>query len=321
MGGMKIAAVIVNRNRPRGTLEAVESLRRGRVVPERIVVVDNGESDPALQATFGKIPGIVSIAGGGNHGFGGGNNVALRAFLPEFETFFFLNDDARVMEDTLLRLTEAISQAPDVGIVGSTLLDAADPDRLHAAHGIVNHRQVVACLAGAGAALPEAPAGPPRAVDFVLGCGMLVKRSVFERIGLFDAHLFLYHEDLDLCLRAWRAGFRVLHVPAAKVLHEISASSRGAEGERVRAYFLTRNAFLVMDRHGRFHDWMKFLLFVALDLIVKAPMLFSPGDRGVYLARLSGFAHGFSGGEDPPFVQRFCAPLPLIRRGIPIPPE
>ncbi|RME04845.1 MAG: glycosyltransferase family 2 protein, partial [Deltaproteobacteria bacterium] len=317
MGGMRIAAVIVSWNRPRATLEAVRSLRRGGVVPERIIVVHNGQSDPALRAHFGRTPEVVSIVGGGNHGFAGGNNIALRAFLPEFEAFFLLNDDARVMEDTLLRLTEAISEAPDVGIVGSSLLDAGNPRRLHAAHGIVNHRQVVACLAGAGAPLPEAPAGPPRAVDFVLGCGMLVKRSVFERIGLFDTHLFLYHEDLDLCLRAWCAGFRVLHVPAAKVLHEISASSRGAEGERVRAYFLTRNAFFVMDRHGRFHDWVKFLLFVALDLIVKAPMLFSPGRRGVYLARLSGFARGFTGGEDPPFVQRFCTPIPLIRRGIP----
>jgi len=66
----------------------------------------------------------------------------------------------------------------------------------------------------------------PFQVDYVTGCGMLVRRKVFERIGSFDARYFMYFEDADFCRRARDAGFTVWCVPQARMRHKVSLSAQ-----------------------------------------------------------------------------------------------
>jgi GT2 family glycosyltransferase len=68
------------------------------------------------------------------------------------------------------------------------------------------------------------PNGPKR-VDWVSGCGMMVRREVFERVGLLDEKYFMYFEESDFALRAARAGFECWYVPASRLIHLVGQAS------------------------------------------------------------------------------------------------
>src|SRR5215475_3261273 len=85
---------------------------------------------------------------------------------------------------------------------------------------------------------------------------MLIDPAVIHAVGTFDARLFAYCEDVDFSLRARRAGFRVLVVPAALVRHgTISTDQRRAQ----RLHYSTRNLIEVMRKHARWYHWIGFV--------------------------------------------------------------
>jgi GT2 family glycosyltransferase len=85
-------------------------------------------------------------------------------------------------------------------------------------------------------------------VAAVSGCALLVRREVLDRIGLLDPDYFAYFEDLDLCARARRAGFRVVSVPGARVAHRGKATSGGLESAEW-IYYAARNHLLFLERN------------------------------------------------------------------------
>ncbi len=79
--------------------------------------------------------------------------------------------------------------------------------------------------------------------EFATGCCMLVKREVFERVGLFNNKYFLYLEDLDFSLKTRKKGFKIIYQPKAVMWHE-NAGSAGGSGSPLQEYFITRNRLL-----------------------------------------------------------------------------
>jgi hypothetical protein len=75
-----------------------------------------------------------------------------------------------------------------------------------------------------------------RKVDWLSGCAMFIRRSVLDKIGLLDERFFMYCEDVDICDRAWKAGFEVVYVPQAIVTHAIGHSSDKAFEKMNRAF-------------------------------------------------------------------------------------
>jgi GT2 family glycosyltransferase len=87
----------------------------------------------------------------------------------------------------------------------------------------------------------------PSDVAWISGCAILVRRAVIEQIGMLDERFFYYWEETDWCLRAREAGWRVVHVPSAKVWH------KGVQRQYVPSpgvsYYNTRNRLLFMRAH------------------------------------------------------------------------
>jgi GT2 family glycosyltransferase len=120
---------------------------------------------------------------------------------------------------------------------------------------------------------------------------MLVKRAVFDRIGFFDERFFLSAEDVDLSLRARKAGFEVVFVPSSVVRHKVSASSEG-EGSALNTYYTSRNIPLVLTRDGvyfRTHLWTLMRLFKNLIALIV------PGKRKVAKAAIRGIIDFYFG--------------------------
>jgi len=92
-------------------------------------------------------------------------------------------------------------------------------------------------------------------VDYATGCAMLVHPALMQRVGSFDVEFFAYCEDLDLSIRARRAGYRILFVPESLVYHDVSDEPRRAA---LRIYYSTRNLIEVVRKHAPWYAWVSF---------------------------------------------------------------
>jgi hypothetical protein len=99
----------------------------------------------------------------------------------------------------------------------------------------------------------------PREMDFVTGCALLVKRDVLQRVGLLDDRFFTYYEETEWCVRAQRAGFKIMHVPTAKMWHKIPLDAR--ESSPLVHYYMTRNRLLFLKATNA--GWMPRLYTLA----------------------------------------------------------
>ena len=214
-------------------LALVQSIRK--TVPRemaRIIVADDA-SGPEHLLALGEIEGIEVLAGEENRGFAANVNRGLRASHPDRDVVV-LNSDVEARPGWLACLQYAAAQEQDIGIVGAKLLY---PDGRIQFAGTVRNLGAPEWFDHRYRFKPEhwGPAGLAAPALAVTGACMYVRREVIERIGLLDERYPMAYEDVDWCLRAWRAGFRVLYFPAASLYHHESVTRGTSVGERERA--------------------------------------------------------------------------------------
>jgi GT2 family glycosyltransferase len=238
-----VVAVVLAWNRREDTLACLRSLAGE---PLEVVVVDNASTD----GTAGAIPpGVELVRNEENLGYAGGMNTGIRRALERgADHVLVLNNDVEVEPGFLAPLLAEAGRRPDAGALCPLILFADAPElvwyagaRFDPARGyngrITGYRE---------------PAGRFTAVaetDRAAGTALLAPRRVWEEVGLFDEELFAYSEDTDWSLRARRAGFRLLVVPASRVRHKVSLSS-GGENSPATLYYGVRNTLAVCERHA-----------------------------------------------------------------------
>jgi hypothetical protein len=87
----------------------------------------------------------------------------------------------------------------------------------------------------------------PHAVEWISGCGIFVRRGVIEQVGALDERYFIYWEETEWCLRAARGGWRITHVPQAKLWHK--GVQRNYRPAPTVTYYSTRNRLLTLAKH------------------------------------------------------------------------
>jgi GT2 family glycosyltransferase len=132
----------------------------------------------------------------------------------------------------------------EVGIAGPMIYYHDHPAVIWSAGGAIDWRRGKPWMVGLNAPDAGQFGIAPREVDFVTGCALLVKQAVMERVGLLDERFFAYYEEGEWCVRVRRAGFKIVHVPTAKVWHKISPERR-ADSPLVH-YYMTRNLLLFL---------------------------------------------------------------------------
>lgn len=245
MAAPSVAAIVVHYRVPEDTRECIHALLRAQG-PLQVVFVDNSGCGEGRALVTREFPALETLDAGPNRGWAAGTNVGVRAALAIGATHvLFVNADATVAPDFLAPMVEACT--PDVGIVTGKILlprDAGAP-RIWAAGGHIDRLRSVGVNEGEGEF--DGPRfDAPRDVDFATGCLALVRREVFERVGLLDERLYLYMEDVDFSERVANAGFRLRYEPRATAVHRVHGAvggTREAPGP-VTTYYLTRNRFL-----------------------------------------------------------------------------
>lgn len=294
MSAADLWAVVVNWNGGAINVACLRSLVESGVAAPRIVFVDNASSDGSLEEVARRFPEVRRIANERNLGFGEAANRGARLALEErAQQVFFVNNDVTVPPETTPRLARALCADPAIGIVGPRVLYASEPARVWCAGGRMTWRQNLSTLLG-----HRRPDGPQwravRAVDYVAGCAMLVRREVFERVGFLDAAYFAYMEDVDFCLRAARAGFAVVSVGEVAAYHEPSSATGGGYSAR-RKYMQGLNSIRFLRAHGGASEWARFALYDVLTLPGLWLVGLFRGRARAALAKGMGIAHGLAG--------------------------
>lgn len=187
---------------------------------------------------------LTIIDVGSNLGFAGGNNVGLRylARTGAEGYVWVLNNDTVVAPDALRALVGVAREHPDIGVVGSTLLDYQMPERvLEAGGGSLSRWH--------GWTVPRSATIDAVPLEFVKGASMLVSLGTVRRVGLMDERFFLYSEDVDWCLAMRARGLRLAHAEGSRVWHKEGASS----GHRspVHDYHSVKGALMLVHKHDR----------------------------------------------------------------------
>ena len=170
-----------------------------------LFIVDNASTEESRRELTLLAPRARILPDRDNLGWAGGNNVALRSALAEGARYLItLNMDTRPERDWLRHLVEAADRNPALHILQSKLL-LYGTDRINSLGGRIQYLGYGYCNG-----YDEIHPTPQAAViDFASGAAMLVKREVFERIGLLRDEYFMYCEDMEFCWRARLAGFNV----------------------------------------------------------------------------------------------------------------
>jgi len=204
-----------------------------------IIVIDNASSDRSLvelQTDFPSAPWLRIIRNDKNLGFAKACNLGIKAWNGRY--LLFLNPDSTLTPGALARMIGVLGSNDSIGMVGGFL---CGPDGLEQPGGrrvLPTPRRAFmrACgLSRVGKVFPrlmsdfllhlEPLPSTPVSVEAISGACMLVKREAMEAVGLWDEGYFLHCEDLDLCMRFRRQGWKILFVPDAKVIHYQGACS------------------------------------------------------------------------------------------------
>jgi hypothetical protein len=265
----RTAAVVVHWTGRADTERCVRSLLAPGG-PERVIVIDNGSragEGEALAALFRRDARVEVVPLPRNRGFAGGaDEGARRALAGGAEAILFLNNDAVLEEGALPDLAAALAADPRAAAAGPLILYDDGTGRAWFAGGRVAPAFGQVTHPGQGrdaAGLPR----EPRAAEFLTFCAVLVRREAWEAVGPLDEEFFAYGEDADWCLRARRAGWTLVHRPAARVRHRVNGSL-GA-GSPTHAYLLARARVLLARRHSGAAS--RGLLFWPWVLLVRGP--------------------------------------------------
>ncbi|HEX8912446.1 MAG TPA: glycosyltransferase, partial [Humisphaera sp.] len=212
--------VVVTFNNLAFTRACLDSVDAHTPEPHEVIVVDNGSTDGTVEYLKGRA-GVRVIENGRNLGFPAAANVGIRAAVGE--QVLLLNNDTIVTAGWLRRLNAAMASAPDVGLVGPVSNEVSGPQRVATDYADLGG---LSCFA---AERSKAFAGRTADVGRLVGFCLLVRRDVFDRVGLLDERFGVGNfEDDDLCRRATAAGFRAVIALDAFVHHHGSATFRAA---------------------------------------------------------------------------------------------
>jgi len=220
---------------------------------------------------FSKLPSdrkLRIILNEKNYGYAEGSNIAIRNALEALNPDYtlLLNNDTVVDPNFLTELVKVAESDKRISIVGPKIFFwnfDGRKDIIWFAGGILDIKsgKFYHCMIGK----PDGGDTEIKEVDFITGCCILIKKDVFEKIGLLDRNYFAYCEDIDFCLRAKKAGFGVLYTPKAVIWHKVSATSKGAFSSR-KAYFKYRNTIILIRKHGKLT--IRNLMNVLIDAVL-----------------------------------------------------
>lgn len=267
----KVTIIILNYKGLDDTVECLESLKKIDYPNYETIVVDNNEDSAEADALWARYDHFVTvITNGDNAGFAEGNNIGIRYARDELQPDYYLllNNDTIVDKGLVAELVKVAEESDGVGAVAAKIRMYYDPQRIESTGLAVNMWTGVSRRRNWRAKDADGRFDNIRYLDAASTNGFLIPRSTIEKIGLFDKDVFIYHDDVDFCLRARKAGLSVLFAPGAVIWHKVGAATRKTTG--LPQYYIARNNFRFMKRNA---TRLQYLSFLTYYVTLHAPLM------------------------------------------------
>lgn len=270
---MRLLIVIVNYRTPGLTVDCLRSIEpqvRAMNGDAKVVLTDNLSPDDSVA----QLRAAIDANGWqnwvdfrplpSNGGFAYGNNEGIKPYLESHKPQYvlLLNPDTIARDGALSELLAYMDANPKVGIAGSRLEDPdTTPQRSSFRFPRVMSEVEGSLRLGIVSKLLNRFVVAPPVVDhvepteWVAGASMIIRREVFDAIGLLDEKYFMYYEEVDFCLRARRAGWPCVYVPQSRVVHLVGQASGVTDKAKARKrrpayWFESRRRYFVKNHGG-----------------------------------------------------------------------
>ncbi|MCS7176548.1 MAG: glycosyltransferase [Candidatus Kapabacteria bacterium] len=256
----ELSVVIVSHNVAEFLRQCLRSLRQALAgIDAEVLVVDNASEDDTVTRLSAEFPEVHWIALPANIGFGKANNIGIAQARGRY--ILLLNPDTLVHPNALRTLLDYMAHHPEVGIAGCRVLNADGTFQETCRRGFPTPWVSFTRLFGLERLAPRSrlfaryaqrfrPEDEVGYAEVISGAFMLCRRELLQELGGFDPEYFLYGEDVDLCYRAHRAGWRIGYVGTATVVHFKGESARRTTTDVIHHFYDAMRIF-VRQYYGR----------------------------------------------------------------------
>lgn len=277
----KLSVVIVNYNSGEFLTRCLQSLElsRGDIIFD-IWVIDNASDDNSISLAKKSFPKVNYFLEEKNVGFSKANNLGLKKV--RYENILILNPDAEIPPDTIKYMLEFMENRFDIG---------AATCRVELPNGKLDwssHRGFPTPLASflyyflrndSLYHLFHKDMNINHEVDSVSGAFLMTKKSVLNKVGLFDEDYFMYAEDIDLCYRIKKAGYKVIFVPSVKIVHykgvasgikghsqEITTATEESKKTAFNAFYDSMKIFYKKNLEKSYPFFINWLVYLGINI-------------------------------------------------------
>lgn len=273
---LDLSIIIVNWNSVEYLDKCIASVLKSLSgIAYEIVVIDGGSFDGCKQMLLEFYPQVRFIQCDDNLGFAKLNNKAYQ--IAQGRYLFFLNPDTEIVEKAVNILFDQLENLPEAGAVGSRLLNG---DRSVQTSCIQSFPTIMNQFLDAemlrllwpqahlwGNGILFSGVKEPQQIDVISGACIMVKRDVFEQVGLFSEDYFMYAEDLDLCYKIKALGYENYYIPLAEVIHYGGGSTKKTTS--IFSTVMMRESiwkFLRKTRGNCYGLWYRITMFLLASL-------------------------------------------------------
>lgn len=239
---MQFSIIIVNYKTPNLTLRCVESIivTVDANIPYEIIVIDNNSQDNSETLVKSKFNNVIWINNSINEGFGRANNIGIKKAKGEY--VLLVNSDIVVLPNTIEACLQTIKVDSAIGVLGCNLLNEdGSVQKSQFSIASFTHLLNQNLLVDKFLNLIE----PKQKA--IMGSFMLIPKKVLNVVGLFDPDFFMYCEELELCNRILKGGYKIEQTREVSVIHAHGASSNQEWSQKQK---LLSNALLYFKIHG-----------------------------------------------------------------------
>lgn len=251
---IELSIIIVNYNVKEFLLNLLESIQKASInISTEIIVIDNNSNDRSIEVVNLKYPSVKTIANKINIGFGAANNQGLE--ISKGKHILLINPDTLVKENTFESMIKFLEKNSKVGLAGCKVLNPDGTLQLACRRSFPKPWVSFTKVAGLSRLFPNSKLfakynltyldeNDSYEVDAISGSFMMLTREAYEKVGGFDTDFFMYGEDLDLCYRIQKSGFKVYYISETEIIHYKGESTKRSKIDETKVFYSAMHLFV-----------------------------------------------------------------------------
>jgi GT2 family glycosyltransferase len=251
---LDLSIIIVNYNVKEFIQNLLHSIVKATTgIKYEVIIIDNASNDGSVEFIREKFPEVKLIVNSINRGFSRANNQGLS--VAEGEYLLLLNPDTLLREDTLDKMIAFFKSTPEAGLAGCKILNPDGTLQLACRRSFPGPWTSFCKVTGLSSFFPNnrifarynltyLDENQTYEVDAVSGSFMMLKKEIYKKIGGLDEQFFMYGEDLDLCYRIQKAGYKVFYVHSTQIIHYKGESTKRSGIDETKIFYEAMNLFV-----------------------------------------------------------------------------